>query len=68
MKVKGNKELFEQIQTLSHRIMAQASFVQNDYKLTQDDIKEFLRMSDSYIKELTEIKAEMVKHIVSGNG
>ena len=68
IKVKGNKELFEQIQMLSHKVMAQASYVQNDTELNQDDIKEFIRMSDSHIKELSEIKQKMLKHIVGCNG
>lgn len=67
IKIKGNKDLFEQIQTLSQRIMAQASYVQSDCDLTQDDIKEFIRMNDSHTKELAEVKQIMLAHIVECN-
>jgi hypothetical protein len=63
IKVKSDKKLFEKILTLGDRIKAQASYVQNDMELTEDDIKEYLRMSNAHIKDLGDIKSEMLVHI-----
>jgi len=67
IKMKGNKELFEKIKLLSSKILCEASYVQNDMELTQDDIKEFMRMNEAHTKELGEIREEMLAHVVKCN-
>lgn len=68
IKVKADKELFDRIQLISQRIMAQAGYVQNDMELEQDDIKNFIRMSDEHVEELQQIKKDLLAHVVKCNG
>lgn len=67
IKVKADKELFERIQNISHRVMAQAGFVQNDMELEQEDIKNFMEMSNKHIEELKQIKKDVLAHVVKCN-
>jgi len=67
IKVKANEELFEKIKLLSSRVLCQASYVQNDMELTQDDIKEFIRMNAAHTKEMGKIKDLMLAHVVKCN-
>jgi len=67
IKIKANEKLFDQIKTLSQKIMCQASYVQNTIDLEQDDIKEFLRMSAAHEREIIEIRQLMLTHIRACN-
>ena len=67
IKVKANEKLFNKIKMLSHKITCEAGYVQNDMELTQDDIKEFMRMNDAHVAELIEIKKLILAHVMECN-
>ena len=67
IKVKANKEIFEDAQTIAQRVMAWSGYVQNDYEFKPEDIKQFSEMCDNHIEELSKLKTRMLKYFVECN-
>lgn len=68
IKIKADEDIFNEAISLSHRMNAWASYVQNDMELTQEDIKTFLNMSNKHIDELHILRTKILKHIKECNG
>lgn len=67
IKVKSNKELFDDLQTLSYRSMTWAGIVQNDMELTSEDVTELVKMMNEHIEQFKLYKVKILEHISKCN-
>ena len=67
MKVKANKNLFNENKKIAHKFELLNAIVQNDMEITEEELNEFIAEIDEITQDIYHWGSKVVGHIVNCN-